>query len=108
MVFQNNIGNTFSPNIIALPLTTAIKKYSQPTHVLISSKDSGIRKDSIVLCENPQRMSKSRIGNYITTLSDKYMSMIAKASLIATSAIAFVDPDDLLSIWQKTLSLNKS
>lgn len=107
VVFQNNIGNTFSPNIIALPLTTAIKKYSQPTHVLISSKDSGIRKDSIVLCENPQRMSKSRIGNYITTLSDKYMSMIAKASLIATSAIAFVDPDDLLSIWQKTLSLNK-
>lgn len=107
VVFKNNIGNTFSPNIIALPLTTAIKKCSQPTHVLISSKDSGIRKDSIVLCENPQRMSKSRIGNYITTLSDKYMSMIAKASLIATSAIAFVDPDDLLSIWQKTLSLNK-
>jgi mRNA interferase MazF len=64
VVFQNNIGNTFSPNIIVLPLTTAIKKCSQPTHVLISSKDSGIRKDSIVLCENPQRMSKSRIGNY--------------------------------------------
>lgn len=26
LVFQNNVGNSFSPNIIALPLTSSIKK----------------------------------------------------------------------------------
>lgn len=32
LVFQNNVGNSHSPNVIALPLTSSIKKTSQPTH----------------------------------------------------------------------------
>lgn len=106
IVFQNNVGNAHSPNIIALPLTSSIKKAGQPTHVFISSKDSGLRKDSIVLCENPERMSKDRIGNYLTTLSKEDMARVAAASILASSAISFIDPDVLLSLWQKALSLN--
>lgn len=68
LVFQNNKGNGHSPNIIALPLTSSIKKMSQPTHVLIP-RTAGLKLDSVVLCENPERMSKERIGKYITTLS---------------------------------------
>lgn len=106
LVFQNNVGNEYSPNIIALPLTSAIKKTNQPTHVLILALGTGLKTDSIVLCENPQRMSKSRIGRYITTLPDEYMAKIAVASLLASSAISFIEPDVLLSIWQQALSLN--
>lgn len=43
VVFQNNVGNAHSPNIIALPLTSSIKKAGQPTHVVIKSADSGLR-----------------------------------------------------------------
>ena len=35
LVFQNNVGNSHSPNVIALPLTSSIKKTSQPTHVFV-------------------------------------------------------------------------
>lgn len=106
LVFQNNVGNSYSPNIIALPLTSSLKKLGQPTHVLIPSQGTGLRKDSMVLCENPERMSKDKIGQYITTLSEKYMSKVAAANLLATSAIAFIDPDILLALWQKANSLN--
>lgn len=106
LVFQNNVGNAFSPNIIALPLTSSLKKQEQPTHVVIPAQGTGLRKDSMVLCENPERMSKDKIGQYITTLPEKYMSKIAAANLIATSAIAFIDPDILLALWQKANSLN--
>lgn len=58
VVFQNNMGNAYSPNIIALPLTSSLKKTNQPTHVIIKAADSGLRRDSMVLCENPERMSK--------------------------------------------------
>lgn len=51
VIFQNDVGNKYSPNVVVLPLTTSIKKTSQPTHVYISSKNSGLRYDSIVLCE---------------------------------------------------------
>lgn len=106
LVFQNNVGNAHSPNIIALPLTSAPSKSDLPTHVAIDADDSGLLKDSFVLCENPERMSKSRVGRYITTLSEKYMKQVAAASLIATSAIAFLDEDALLAVWERATMLN--
>ena len=70
LVFQNNVGNSHSPNVIALPLTSSIKKASQPTRVFIKASDAGLKKDSMVLCENPQRMSKDNLGKYLGKLSD--------------------------------------
>lgn len=106
VVFQNNIGNAYSPNIIALPLTSQLKKTSQPTHVVLPAAETGLRKDSMVLCENPERMSKERLGNYITTLSEEFMAKIAAGNILASSAISFIDPDVLLTLWQKAISLN--
>lgn len=106
IVFQNNVGNKFSPNIIALPLTSRLKKVNQPTHVFLPAKDTGLQKDSIALCENPERMSKERLGEYITTLSDEYMAMIASANILATSAISFVDVDALVELWKRASALN--
>lgn len=106
LVFQNNLGNQHSPNIIALPLTSSIKKSNLPTHVFVPSDGTGLARDSIVLCENPERMSKERLGNYLTTLPAEYMSKVAIANLLASSAISFIDPDVLLSVWQKALKLN--
>lgn len=106
LVFQNNMGNQYSPNIIALPLTTSLKKSNQPTHVIIPSEGTGLVRDSMVLCENPERMSKDRLGNYLTTIPKEYMAKIAVANLLATSAISFIEPDLLLTVWQKALTLN--
>ena len=106
LVFQNNMGNAHSPNIIALPLTSSIKKTGQPTHVIVRAADSGLRKDSMVLCENPERMSKERVGRYITTLPDEYMKQIAEANLLATGAIAYLDVEALLLIWKRAMALN--
>lgn len=106
LVFQNNLGNKHSPNLIALPLTSSIKKSNQPTHVLIPSARTGLAKDSMVLCENPECISKNKLGSYLTTIPDIYMSKIAVANLLATSAISFIDPDALMSVWQKATALN--
>ncbi len=106
LVFQNNTGNVFSPNIIALPLTTAIKKANQPTHVVIQAEEGGLRKTSMVLCENPERMSKERVGQYITTLSREDMRKVAVANLLASSAISYLDPEILAAVWEKASALN--
>ena len=87
VIFQNDVGNKYSPNVVVLPLTTSIKKTSQPTHVYISSKNSGLRYDSIVLCENPISISKDRI---------------TEANLLASSAIAYLSFDELLHVWEKS------
>ena len=106
LVFQNNTGNIYSPNIIALPITSALKKAGQPTHVVLYASDTGLKRDSMVLCENPERLSKAKLGRYITKLPDRYMRQIAEASLLATSVISYLDVDVLHSIWQKASELN--
>lgn len=106
LVFQNNVGNAHSPNVIALPLTSSVKKLGQPTHVLIRATEGGLAKDSVVLCENPQRMSKSKIVKYLTTLSDEDMRRVTEGNLLATSAISFLDMESLMKVWRSAARLN--
>ena len=106
LVFQNNLGNSHSPNIIALPLTSAVKKSNQPTHVSLP-KEIGLKMDSMVLAENPERMSKERVGDFIATVPSEYMEKVATANLLATSAIAFINPEALTKIWEFATKLNK-
>lgn len=106
VVFQNNIGNAHSPNVVVLPLTTNLKKRDMPTHVVLSATDSGLIRDSMVLCENPQCVPKESLGRYITTLPDHYMSQIAAASIMASGAISFLDLGSVVSVWQKATAMN--
>lgn len=106
LVFQNNVGNTYSPNVIVLPLTSKLKKSGMPTHVFIPADGTGLARDSMVLCENPVSVSKTKLGKYLTTIPDEYMGKIAEAHILATSAIAFIDPTVILTIWEKAAKLN--
>lgn len=106
VIFQNNVGNQHSPNVIVLPLTSKRKKTRQPTHVLVSAAESGLPLDSMVLCENPICISKDKLGQYMTTLSPKHMEQIAIASILASSAICYISPELLERVWQTAAKLN--
>lgn len=106
LVFQNNVGNSHSPNIIALPLTSSLKKTSQPTHVLVRARNTGLKSDSMVLCENPQRMSKEKMGKYLGKLTDEDMRKVAEANLLATGAISYLDVVSLVAAWTRAVELN--
>ena len=106
LVFQNNVGNQHSPNIIALPFTSKLKHTSQPTHVILPPQATGLPRTSMVLCENPQRMSKEKLGGFIATVPEEYMKSIAEASILASSAIAYLDPQSLITLWKRAVFLN--
>lgn len=104
IIFQNDVGNLHSPNIIALPLTSVIKKQHQPTHVLITASESGLKRDSMVLCENPQCLSKERLGRYLTTLTQDVMRRVALGFLAATDVLSFLDLQTVIHAWQEASS----
>lgn len=106
VVFQNNIGNQNSPNIIALPLSSKLKKTKMPTHIVLRADEYNLVTDSVVLCENPQRMSKERIIRPITRLDEKAMKDIAIGSILSSSAIAFLSEQELLQAWDVARRLN--
>lgn len=107
VVLQNNIGNANSPNIIAVPLTSVIKKVNQPTHVVVYAADTELLRDSMALCEKPETIEKESIGKYVTTLSSTYMKEIAIASSIATAAIAYLSVGELINVRREAIRLNQ-
>lgn len=106
LIFSNNRGNLHSPNIIVLPLTTVLKKLHLPTHVFLPSKETGLPADSMVLAEQPMCISKERLGEYLLTLSERYLREVAVAHLLSTSSISFVDPRSLYDIWLEAAKFN--
>lgn len=106
VIFQNNVGNTFSPNVIVLPMTSSLKKLNQPTHVLLEADETGLRMDSVVLCENPVTVSKSKVGSYVTTVPDDMMKKIAVGCILATSAAYYLDTEDFTAARERSVRLN--
>ena len=102
IIFQNDIGNDRSPNVIALPLTTRIKNLTQPTHVLLPAGKYNLLADSLVLCENPQRMSKSRLLKYLGALEEEDIKSIAIGNILSSSAIALLSEEELLDVWKES------
>lgn len=106
IVFQNNVGNMYSPNLIAIPLTSSIKRLDMPTHVFVPAS-CGLPRDSMALCENVCCMPKDSVGTYITTLPDDIMSNIAVANLMASASISYLNLNQLVSAWQQASKLNQ-
>ena len=61
IVIQNNIGNKYSPTVVVSAITSKFTKAQLPTHVEISSEESGLRENSIVLLEQIRTLDKSRL-----------------------------------------------
>lgn len=106
LVISNNKGNFYSPNIIVLPLTTSLKRLSQPTHVVIKAIDSGLSHDSMVLCENPVCVSKKRLTRYLTTIRPQQLEEVAIAYLLSTGTLTSLSDEQLINIRKKALSLD--
>ncbi len=76
LIIQNNLGNTFSPNLIVVPLTSRIKKQNMSVHVMTDVNE-------MALCECILTISKKQIIYYIKTLDEKTMKLIDRALSIS-------------------------
>ena len=84
VVLQNDKGNKYSPTIIVSPVTTKSKN-NIPTHITISSRDSGLTRDSTVLIEQIRTIDKARIVKKVGHIPEKIMEEIMKAIKISFS-----------------------
>ena len=58
LVIQNDIGNKYSPTVIAAAITSQINKAKMPTHIELAAKDYGLNKDSVILLEQIRTIDK--------------------------------------------------
>ncbi len=78
LVIQNNIGNQRSPNVIVASITTAPDKL-YPFMVSLSSKESGLPKNSAVDLGSIITVAKERLGEKCGQLTPTTMIAVDNA-----------------------------
>ena len=83
VVLQNDVGNKYSPTIIAAATTSRLYKAKLPTHIEIAKENSPLPKNSVVLLEQIRTIDKSRIKEKIGELPADVMRKIEDALLLS-------------------------
>ncbi len=79
LIVQNDIGNRYSPTVIAAAITSKISKTKLPTHIDVQGDDTGLAKDSIILLEQIRTLDKKRLKEKMGHLDEETMSSVNSA-----------------------------
>ncbi len=79
LIVQNDVGNRYSPTVIAAAITSQHNKTRLPTHISVEASDCGLAKDSIVLLEQVRTIDKQRLKERMGSLDLASMGMVDKA-----------------------------
>lgn len=79
LIVQNNVGNKFSPTVIAAAITSQKYKTNLPTHIQIHASDCGLARDSIILLEQVRTLDKKRLRERMGMLSSVDMHRVDRA-----------------------------
>lgn len=83
LVVQNDVGNKYSPTVIAAAITSRINKAKLPTHIEIEATEYGLQKDSVVLLEQIRTIDKKRLREKIGRLDEIQMVKVNDAISIS-------------------------
>ena len=79
LIIQNDVGNKYSPTVIAAAITSQKEKANLPTHIKVEAEDCGLSKDSIVLLEQVRTIDKKRLREKMGTLDIEAMGQVDRA-----------------------------
>ena len=83
LIVQNDVGNRFSPTVIAAAITSQRAKAHLPTHIMLNAETTGLARDSIVLLEQIRTIDKHRLKERMGRLDHASMSQIDQALSIS-------------------------
>lgn len=79
LIIQNDIGNKYSPTVIAAAITSQINKAKLPTHIEIAAPEYGLAKDSVILLEQIRTIDKKRLREKIGHVDEELMTKVNEA-----------------------------
>lgn len=83
LIIQNDVGNKYSPTVIAAAITSKINKAKMPTHIELSAQDYGLNKDSVILTEQIRTLDKRRLREKIGKLDRELMNKVDEALYVS-------------------------
>ena len=100
LIIQNDVGNRYSPTVIAAAITSRMSKTRLPTHIDIYADKAGLAKDSVILLEQIRTLDKRRLKEKMGHLDDDAMQRVDNAIAVSfglgardNAAVASQSPD---------------
>ena len=82
LLIQNDVGNHFSPTVVAAAITSRKAKNSLPTHILLENVP-GLAPTSLLLLEQLRTIDRKRLRGYIGRISKEKMLEVDAALAIS-------------------------
>lgn len=79
LIVQNDVGNRYSPTVIAAAITSQQEKAKLPTHISVNTDGSGLQKNSVILLEQVRTIDKKRLREKMGDLDDSSMEKVNHA-----------------------------
>lgn len=89
LIIQNDVGNRYSPTVIAAAITSRTTKTKLPTHIGVetsftSSVDgAGLSKNSVILLEQVRTIDKTRLREKMGHLDEGVMRRVNEAIAVS-------------------------
>jgi mRNA interferase MazF len=83
LIIQNDIGNKFSPTVIAAAITSKTDKSKLPTHIDVYAEKYGLARDSVILLEQIRTLDKKRLKEKMGHLDDDLMNRVNNAITVS-------------------------
>ena len=87
LIIQNDVGNRYSPTVIAAAITSRQSKTKLPTHIPIEAQGCGLSKDSVVLLEQVRTLDKRRLKEKMGSVDWRAMQEINRALSVSFGLI---------------------
>ena len=83
LIVQNDMGNKYSPTVIAAAITSRMSKTRLPTHIDIYAERAGLARDSVILLEQIRTLDKRRLRERMGHLDDEMMNRVNSAIAVS-------------------------
>lgn len=83
LIIQNDVGNRYSPTVIAAAITSRMGKTRLPTHIDIHADRVGLAKDSVILLEQIRTLDKRRLKEKMGHLDSAVMNQVNNAIAVS-------------------------
>jgi len=83
LIVQNDVGNKYSPTVIAAAITSRISKSKLPTHIEVYADKYGLARDSVILLEQIRTLDKKRLKEKMGHLDEDVMTLVNDAITVS-------------------------
>ncbi len=87
LVFHHDLISRFTTTLLAIPLTTNLRRASLPSCVRIAQGEGGLAHESVALCHQLRVLDKTRLQRRLGTVSRETLSAIESCVLFTLGIV---------------------